>query len=67
MPAQRYKNNSWIEESARKRMKEFIAEAQGILKYNIGVNERVFNSALVRLKGRQLNITEVTAPACISN
>ena len=67
LPAQRYKNNSWIEESARKRMKEFIAEAQGILKYNICVNERVFNSALVRLKGRQLNITEVTAPACISN
>ncbi len=67
LPAQRYKNNHWIEESARKRMSEFITEAQNILKHNIEVNERVFDRPLVRLKGHQFDIPEITTPANIAN
>jgi poly-gamma-glutamate synthesis protein (capsule biosynthesis protein) len=66
LPAQRFQNNSWVEEQARKRMKEYISEAKAILKYNVGVDERVFHAPSILLKGKQMILPEVNTPQNIS-
>ncbi|MCG8579857.1 MAG: CapA family protein [Bacteroidales bacterium] len=66
LPAQRHQNSDWVMETARKRMKDYIAEAKGILKYNVNVDERDFNILLKPLKGEQMEMPEVLIPASIS-
>jgi len=66
LPAQRYKNNSWLEETARKRVKQYIAEAKAILKYNVKVNERLFDAPLFPLNGKQMIMPEMSIPKSIS-
>jgi poly-gamma-glutamate synthesis protein (capsule biosynthesis protein) len=54
LPAKRYKNADWMEETARKRMNDYIVEADGILKSNIRVTERKFDVYLQSIHRREM-------------
>ncbi|WP_430817610.1 CapA family protein [Carboxylicivirga sp. RSCT41] len=67
LPAQRYQESNWLDNTARKRLNEYIAEARDILKYNVNVKERNFQRPLNRLKGRQMDLPEVVVPVSVIN
>ncbi|WP_439183194.1 CapA family protein [Carboxylicivirga taeanensis] len=54
LPADRFKADAWVEESARKRLNEYISEARAIMKYNVEVPEKNFKEPLKALSGLQL-------------
>ncbi|MBR8537097.1 CapA family protein [Carboxylicivirga sediminis] len=66
MPAVRYKNAKWMQETARKRMNEYVTEAREILKYNKAVDEKKFNQPLSRLNGFQMDVPDVHPGGLVS-
>ncbi|MBS2213716.1 CapA family protein [Carboxylicivirga mesophila] len=66
MPAVRHKNAKWMQETARKRMNEYVTEAREILKYNKAVDEKKFNQTLSRLKGFQMDVANVHPGGLVS-
>ncbi|MBK3519491.1 CapA family protein [Carboxylicivirga marina] len=65
LPAQRHKDDDWIEEKARNRMKEYLSEARDILKYNLGVKERIFTISNQELQGMQMPAFSIKTPSKI--
>ncbi len=59
LPARRYAKDKWVDEIGRKRLNEYIGEAEAILKYNRGVHERNFNQALQPLMHRNLDSYQI--------
>jgi len=61
LPAQRYKNATWMDTSARTRMNAYIGEAHEVFKSNINVVERSFRLPPVKLKAKGI-VSEAVEP-----
>ncbi|WP_430812331.1 MULTISPECIES: CapA family protein [unclassified Carboxylicivirga] len=62
LPAQRYKDADWLQNSACERLNAFIDEAHGILKHNKGVHERCFQQPTEPLKGLTIVSRKLRVP-----
>ncbi len=66
LPAQRYKKANWMDETARKRMNGYIAEAGEILKSNVGVVERNFGKPLDTIQRREMELFSISASEMVN-
>ncbi|TRX72359.1 CapA family protein [Carboxylicivirga sp. M1479] len=61
LPAERYRNANWIDETARKRLNEYLVEGRAILKSNINVEERSFTPTLNKKLGSLIPTTDISS------